>query len=242
MHDPAKLRRLPIRRRTVLAEDGSSSSDRAVFCPSREASVPINTCSRCPRLRTLDDRVAGGSVTCTPLVPHGARNGRMDPAEAAARVAVGEVMTRDFFAVRPEVELETVARLFTDGNAGCVAVVDGRGGIVGIVSKTDLLQERMDRELEVVPLPPRELGSGFHVERTDTTTARDVMRRGVYCLPEDARLSHAIGVMATERIAHLPIVDMTGALVGILDGDNVVTWLARQIGYTGVGAPEESQS
>ena len=226
MHDPPELRRLPIHSRTVLAE-GGSSSDHAVFCPSREASVPTNMCSRCPRLHASDER----SVTCNPLVrSDGPPMGRMNLAQAAARVALGEVMVRDFTAVRADVDLEAVARLFTDGNAGCVAVVDSRFGVIGIVTKTDLLRERRDRKPDVDPQPPRELGSGVHHERTDMFTARDVMRGGVYCLPEDARLSHAIGVMASERIAHLPIVDMTGALVGILDGDNVMAWLAGNIG------------
>jgi CBS domain-containing protein len=161
----------------------------------------------------------------------------MDLAEAAARVPLGEIMRRDVVAIRRDVALDSVIRLLADGSAGCVAVVDERGGVMGIVSKTDLVVEQCDGGADVAKAP--RLRRGFHVVPAQEATAADVMRRGVHCLPEDARLSHAIGIMATERIAHLPVVDATGGLAEMLESDDVVAWLARQFGYTDVGRPHK---
>ena len=233
MHHLTEIRQLPIRRRSILTGDGACTSHPTVFCPQRDESVTTGTCAHCPRLIALDARATAGSVTCE--LPARSRN-VPDVGEAAARIAVGELTRRDFTAVTDDVEVETLTSMLAGDKVACVAVVDAKGGVVGIVSKTDIVRQGADGDVAVVQEPPRELGRGFHIETRTGTTAGDVMTRGVYCLPEDARLSHAIGLMAVERIAHLPVVDAAGALVGVLHGDDVIAWLARQIGYVDAGS------
>jgi CBS-domain-containing membrane protein len=154
----------------------------------------------------------------------------MDFAEAAARVPVGEVMRRDFLAVTADVALETLVTLLIEADAGSAPVVDARGGVVGVVTKADLLRLRPESDI-TERAAPASLGRGFHVEVPGGLTARDVMTPCAYVIPDHARLSHAIGLLASARIGHVPVVDAQGALVGVLDRADVIAWLARELGY-----------
>lgn len=218
------LRTLPIRSCTVLEGDGAAETRSFVFCPLRERAETTSHCERCPKLVSLEP---GRQVSCElPAV-----DGRhVDAAELAARLSVGEVMRRDALAVTADVDLVAVTQRLVEGEAGCVVVVDDKRAVVGLISKTDALRERSERG-EASPAAPRELGRGFHVAELGQTTAGDVMVRAPLCLSQDARLSHAIGLMASDRLAHLPVVDGEGALVGVLESDDVLAWLAKKIGY-----------
>ncbi len=233
MKDP-HVRRLPIRSYTVLTGDGSGETQSFVFCPLREHTEPMSSCAHCPRLLNrdgLEQQGPRGAVVCELPAVDGKH---VDAAEVAARISVGEVMRRELVAVTSDVAVETVARLLTESTAGSVTVVDARRAVIGVISKTDLLRERDDSST-LVPVP-RELGKGFHIEPRGQLTAGDVMSCAVRCLPEDARLSHAIGLMASEGLAHVPVVNPNGALVGVLESDDVLAWFAHKIGYLrGVG-------
>jgi CBS domain-containing protein len=196
----------------VLSGDGSCVTAEAVFCPIREQSIATKACVYCPRIISVDHN-HGGSVICEPLALR-QRRGDVDLAEAAARVPLGEVMRRRAIAVREDVDIETIERLILDERLGCVPVTSARGDVIGIVSGTDLLRRAADGTDEVPP-----------------ATARDVMTPGARCLPEDARLSQAIALMAVEGIAHLPVVDAMGALVGVVHEADALRWVARGMGY-----------
>ncbi|MBK6462516.1 MAG: CBS domain-containing protein [Myxococcales bacterium] len=218
-----EIRHLPIRSCTVLEGDGAVETRSFVFCPLRERAETTSHCERCPSLVTLEP----ARVSCE-LPPVDGRH--VDAAELAARLCVGEVMRRDVVAVTADVDLVTVSQRLVDGAAGCVVVVDAKRAVLGLISKTDALRERAERG-DAGQAAPRELGRGFHVADVGQSTAGDVMVRAPLCLPEDARLSHAIGLMATDRLAHLPVVDADGVLVGVLDSDDVLAWFAKKIGY-----------
>lgn len=224
MKEP-EIRTLPIRSCTVLEGDGTTVTRTFVFCPVRERAEPMSHCESCPKLVSL---VPEREMSCElPAV-----DGRhVDAAELAARLGVGEVMRRDAVAVTADVDLAAVNQLFVDGAAGCVVVVDTRRAVVGLIAKTDALRAHTEHADAASLAVPRELGPGFHVADLGQTTAGDVMAREPICLTQDARLSHAIGLMANDKLTHVPIVDEEGALVGVLDSDDVLAWLARKIGY-----------
>jgi CBS-domain-containing membrane protein len=155
---------------------------------------------------------------------------RIDRAEAAARVAVGELLRRDFVAVTGDVALDTVTTIIIEGECGCVPVVGSDGTVLGIVTKGDILRLHRDAGISEAGVYSS-LEHGFHAEAVSALTANDVMTKGVYVLPEDARVTHAIGLLACECIGHVPIVNASGSIVGILSRADVVAWMAHEIGY-----------
>ncbi|MBA3455662.1 MAG: CBS domain-containing protein, partial [Deltaproteobacteria bacterium] len=61
-------------------------------------------------------------------------------------------------------------------------------------------------------------------------TARELMVPIAITLGEKASVAQAASLMALEGVHHLPIVDPTGKLVGILSTMDVVRWLATNEG------------
>lgn len=200
--------RLEIRSRNILADDGDCQTDVSVFCPVRERSVTTETCTSCPRMQGMERDA--GIVVCD-----GKRTARTNPCdvvEAAARAPVGAFMRRTVAATRDDASIETLAQLFVGHGIDCVPVVDHAGSVAGVVTKSDLLRASSNKTALA-------------------GVARDIMTPGVYCLPEDARLAHAIALMAAEKIAHVPILGEDGALVGVVSEGDVIRWLAQQLGY-----------
>jgi CBS domain-containing membrane protein len=54
-------------------------------------------------------------------------------------IEVGEVMAKEVVSVTPDTELGEVARIFVERKIACVPVLDEDGGLLGLVTETDLI-------------------------------------------------------------------------------------------------------
>ena len=204
--------KVPVTRRSLVAGDETRAS-LSVFCPAQEATVPVEQCVECGFVKTMPPLPprAGEEVECAPPLPAGTAaarvSPRMDLTEAAARVALGELIGRQTLCVRPETSMETLVRLMTTEGYAFLPVVDADWALVGTVSATDVL---CDERREAVA---------------------DVMRPPLYALPEDTRLAHAMSLMAYEGVTEVPVVTREGAFVGVVTSVDCMRWLARQMGY-----------
>jgi CBS domain-containing membrane protein len=57
-----------------------------------------------------------------------------------ANVRIGEIMTRDVWSVRPDVNASIAASTLLDHKYGCLPVIDDAGVIVGIITEHDFLR------------------------------------------------------------------------------------------------------
>lgn len=57
-----------------------------------------------------------------------------------ADVRIGEIMTRDVWSVRPDVNASIAAATLLDHKYGCLPVIDDAGVVVGIVTEHDFLR------------------------------------------------------------------------------------------------------
>ena len=126
----------------------------------------------------------------------------------AARVAVSEIMSREVVTVAPEMDLDSLATLLIERSLSRVPVADGFGWLVGIVSKTDLIEDRQ-----------RGARSG---------TVADIMVDSVLSLCESATILEAAGLLASNNVHGAPVVTPSGTLVGYLSAMDVLAWLAGQ--------------
>lgn len=144
--------------------------------------------------------------------------------------------------------IEGVTALLLERGLGAVAVVDGDGRLVGMVSAADLLrevEEHGDGIEERVPLRtmsgggirPR-LGAGFHATRLARGTAREVMTLAPAALSANASVADAVAVMARESVAELPIVGARGEFLDVVSAIDVMRWMAS---VPAVVAREEQQ-
>jgi CBS domain-containing protein len=149
----------------------------------------------------------------------------------AGRVPVTTIMTKEVVSVRPGMSLDTLAELLLRTGLSRVPVVDARGKVVGMVSKTDLVaeqQQRGDTEDLAAVLPLRRGGSfeepGLHVQEAGATVA-DVMTHEVVALPESASVADAAALMATLQLHGVPVVSPAHRLLGMVSSLDVLSWV-----------------
>ena len=138
---------------------------------------------------------------------------------------VREYASETLVSVRPDTPLADVHELLLARDFSAVAVVDEKGGLNGILSTTDLLREariEIAAPGDVVRItpPPR--------------LARDLMKRNVITVDEDAPLRDAAGEMVKHRI-HRVVVTRRGKPVGVLSTRDAM----RAVLHERIGSPLE---
>jgi CBS domain-containing protein len=190
MRLPPGAKKLPIRTRRTLAEDGLRAFEDSAYCEFRKRSIAVDECLSCTHCTYVTFSSSEGSyLVCD----------RPGPGEATVEEpTVGAVMTRVVQCVRAETTIEAVAAMLLECGIGGAPVVDGRGRAIGMISKTDLvrcLHERRDPAL---------------------TTVGDLMMTMVFVLHERSPLARAAALMAYEGVHRIPIVAADGVLVGVI--------------------------
>lgn len=128
---------------------------------------------------------------------------------------IGEVCTREVIYCGREAGVGEMARLMRNHHVGDLIVAEERaGGLrpVGVVTDRDLVVKVLAED--VAP---------------ETVAAGDLMTRRVVTEVESADVHEAIERMRAEGIRRLPVVDATGALVGVLSADDVTELLAEEL-------------
>jgi CBS domain-containing protein len=120
----------------------------------------------------------------------------------ALQTCLREVMTRDVVCVGPDESAEAALRLLVEHGISGLPVVDAAGRPLGVLSRSDLLEER----LEV--LTEGELGEPARV--------RDLMTQAALSLPESASVAEAAALMASYGVHRVPVVSAEGVLVGVV--------------------------
>jgi CBS domain-containing protein len=230
-----------IRNLHVIAGDGQATNHRTVRCPVHGRTVTLETCLACAE--------SGGVAK-----PSGTRNAyascrraggvagapRDDAGALLETTPTWSVMSTQVVAVRPDVSLEALADLLLDRVIGGAPVVDSGGRPLGMVSRTDLLDERFiasgTREAlstgERRPsADPTESDPSVHVQAVPCDTVADAMTRGTLTVPEEAPVAKAAALMAVRGIHRVLAVSDDGKVVGILTAGDVARWVAQLAGH-----------
>jgi CBS domain-containing protein len=131
----------------------------------------------------------------------------------AKRATVGQVLSvkgNEVISIRPEQSVLEAIEVFVKHSVGALLVTDSNDEIVGILTERDILRANA-RSFDRM--------SGFKVS--------DLMTREVIIgLTEDS-LDYVMDLMTERRIRHLPILERSGELTGILSIGDVVKARAR---------------
>ena len=150
----------------------------------------------------------------------------------AEDVAVGEIMTRDVLWMRPSAKLTLVGhRLRTYGELRVMPIVE-RGVLVGVVTRSDLLQpraslgDRIRRRLRSddrdEPLLRMARARRAGPRAPDDAPVTSVMTADVIAVRRSATLSRAVELMLQHRHTALPVVEWDGRLVGLVSEADVL--------------------
>jgi CBS domain-containing protein len=142
----------------------------------------------------------------------------------------GEVMSRNPIAVPVEAELAEALRLMFDHRVSGLPVVDGKAGLVGILTEGDLLRRseigtagQRSRWLDLLMTSGRQASEYV---RTHTRRVREIMTRDVVSVAEDTPLTEVVRLMERHRIKRVPVL-RDGALIGIVSRADLLHALQR---------------
>jgi predicted transcriptional regulator len=102
-------------------------------------------------------------------------------------------------------------------------VIDESGALVGIITEADFLEREADRSQRRLLSAMIEEGGPI----VDAETVGEVMTRDPVIIFPEASVTEAARVMAHHHVKRLPVVDSSGALVGIISRADVVAVFTR---------------
>jgi CBS domain-containing protein len=111
----------------------------------------------------------------------------------------------DVAAIRVEASAADAIRLMLDRRVGAVGVVDAEGRVAGIFTERDVL-----RKLALTGRNP------------DVTPVRELMTTPVELATLSTRPGEALATMLDRHFRHLPVVDNSGKLLGMLSIRNLL--------------------
>ena len=153
-----------------------------------------------------------------------------------------DVMTSPPITVTPDTPVAEIATVLLENRISAVPVLEADGGMIGIVSESDLLR-RADAQTErprpqwLELLLDRNVTAADFV-KTHGNLARDVMTRNVVTVGPDTELSDIASLLERRRIKRVPVVDH-GKLIGIVSRANLLHGL---VAHPRVALPEEVQA
>jgi CBS domain-containing protein len=117
-------------------------------------------------------------------------------------LTVSDVMTKDVVTVAEDTPFKTVAAVMAEHHISAVPVRSAFGGIVGVVSETDLL-----RKEEFQRRPHRPWQRGGTRTKADAATAKLLMSSPAVTIEGGCTLDEAARLMAARRITRLVVMD-----------------------------------
>jgi CBS domain-containing protein len=141
-----------------------------------------------------------------------------------------DIMNRDVIAVPTTMDLRDLARMFLEQGITGAPVVNEDGGLVGVISQTDLIFYSLTRPDQLVTdshfyqtarMEGRHVPVGFQVEDCNTGTVADVMTPVVHSVTEKASVD-GVARMMTRKHIHRVIVRSGNKVTGVISALDVL--------------------
>ncbi len=135
---------------------------------------------------------------------------------------VKDVMTRAIITIKPSTGIREIYKIFCEKQIGGMPVVDGENKLLGMVTKTELLNVLIPDYFDMIGDFLFIDDFGVLEEKLESTPtlslfiAEDLMVRNVIGISENASLMKAPVLMNRYNVKRLPVVDSNNKLVGII--------------------------
>lgn len=131
-------------------------------------------------------------------------------------MSIAEISSAPVYTAFADEPLAAAARQMCARGVGALVVVDTHDAQqrpIGILTDRDMVCGQVKRRTDLYCL-----------------TVGEVMTRNPLTVPADAALSEAVQAMSARGVRRAPVVDRSGALVGILTLDDLLPLIAQQLG------------
>jgi len=151
--------------------------------------------------------------------------------QQAEQIPISEVMHPHPHCVTEQQRVRDLVSLFLDKGISAAPVVDDSGKPIGLVSKTDVAREIKEDHRANRPESEPSVQPWWDEERLSQLTVGEIMTPTLYTFSPSTTVADATAAMAFEGLHHLPVVEDSGRLVGMLSALDLLDWFARQAGY-----------
>ena len=124
--------------------------------------------------------------------------------ERGKKMKVKDYMCKEVCCVKPNENLEQVAKLMSEKHVGCIPVCDDNNCICGIVTDRDILLRAVACD-----------------KNTKTCQVSDIMTCNVCTCKEDDEMTNAESKMSQNQIRRLPVCNQNNQVIGILTLGNL---------------------
>lgn len=138
---------------------------------------------------------------------------------------VRDIMTARVIAVREDATFKEMAAMLRASRISAFPVISAVGKVVGVVSEADLLPKEAAQDGE-----PGWLDGILHHrdrEKAAAVTAAELMTSPAVTIGPDEPVSAAARLMRDRRVKRLPVVNVTGYLIGIISRADVLSVFGR---------------
>jgi CBS domain-containing protein len=115
------------------------------------------------------------------------------------------------YSVAPEATVSAAVDEMARHNVGAMVVLSSQQHVIGLVSERDVLWRIV------------------HEKRPPDTLVVEVMAQDPVTILPDMRVSEAMRVMTERRIRHLPVVDHSKTLLGLISIGDLTKWVTRDL-------------
>lgn len=141
-----------------------------------------------------------------------------------------DIMSRDPIAVSPDTPQPQAWEIIRSNKLKALPIVDDRHHLLGIATASDFADSSL---ASATPAPgPRGLRAllGRRKPKTpDAPTVADIMTSPVTHASEDAPISSLIPLFAQQRLRHIPVLDTSGQLTGIVTQSDLLQALYQAV-------------
>ncbi|HEX5616203.1 MAG TPA: CBS domain-containing protein [Acidimicrobiia bacterium] len=153
----------------------------------------------------------------------------------ATTTRVREVMTTQVATLRADQPISEAADLLAAGRYGAMPVVDDSGRLVGLLRDEDLIVSEARLHVPTVisflgatfTLPGAQHRFEDELKKVAGSRVADVMDADPPTIGADDTVEDLATAMYERDVSHLPVVDASGALVGIVARGDLVRFIAR---------------
>lgn len=151
--------------------------------------------------------------------------------QRAEQTPISEVMHKPSHCVTEQQSVGELVALFLDKGIGAAPVVDDNEKPIGFVSKTDIVRELKGHGTGERQAVDQHIQPWWDADRLSQLQVGDIMTPCLYAFSPATSVADATAAMAFEGIHHIPVVEESGKLVGILSTLDLLDWTARNAGY-----------
>jgi CBS-domain-containing membrane protein len=145
-----------------------------------------------------------------------------------------ELMTTEPVTIAKDATLTEAVQLLVDRHISAMPVVDDCGRVVGVISRSDVVEHDREAVRHARQAPEyfthsdlsraagEDMPKGFGVEQVDRTRVRDVMTPTVFAVRPETPVEEVLRQLASRDMHRLFVIDADGILVGVISTMDVV--------------------